>query len=441
MSARGAIAGERLQAAPADAASASASASAAASASASASGSASALPPPAAWLAESSPLYRGSNGALVFSHALHAARTLGCVACHAAALTSRSSVDLLVPTEAACRACHAIDRGAASEATCGKCHRGFRVGEVVARVQSAAAALKLSHAAHRQVECVRCHLARPGVATPDLAAGHGGAPTTSAQDAPGYPSMASCLSCHRDGGDARRCTLCHLATAAGLIDTSLGRALDGESVGGAPSPRPLDRPLLRPTTSQAGDAHGPGFANDHRAAASRSDRRCAACHDESYCSDCHAGTIRPLAFHPDDYLKVHAIAAKRAASECSTCHRYQTFCVGCHERVGVGARAADEWSGGQGAAPFHPAGWASAEGGSNLHAREARRNLSTCASCHREDDCLACHSADAGGLGVTPHPRGWRGSAQCRALDRSNRRMCSRCHVSADELGCDWTRK
>ena len=47
---------------------------------------------------------------LIFSHAKHAARGMTCLQCHPAAQTSRSAVDNLMPTEAECRGCHAIDR-------------------------------------------------------------------------------------------------------------------------------------------------------------------------------------------------------------------------------------------------------------------------------------------------------------------------------------------
>jgi len=49
-------------------------------------------------------------------------------------------------------------------------------------------------------------------------------------------------------------------------------------------------------------------------------------------------------------------------------------------------------------------------------------------------------SAEASALKISPHPANWRGSSRCRALDRSNRRMCLRCHVTDDELGCDWSK-
>ncbi|MEZ4359603.1 MAG: hypothetical protein R3B48_05435 [Kofleriaceae bacterium] len=236
--------------------------------------------------------------------------------------------------------------------------------------------------------------------------------------------MAECLTCHQPGTPRGSCEVCHLTSATGTLQLDVGQTSRG-----APA-------RLRPTSDLFGDSHRPGFSTDHRAAATRADRTCAACHEESYCAACHAGAIRPLEFHPPEYLALHATEARRAASECSTCHRYQSFCVGCHERVGIGARAAGEWT--PTSTRFHPEGWVSLGVGENRHGRAARQNLTACVSCHREDDCRPCHSADGAGLRVSPHPPGWAGSAQCEALDRGNRRMCLRCHVRADELGCAW---
>ncbi|MEO7095197.1 MAG: cytochrome c3 family protein, partial [Polyangiales bacterium] len=69
---------------------------------------------------------------LAFSHAKHLARGSTCTTCHASATTSRSAVDNLIPTEAACRACHPIDRAdvtktvaGAPPAACIACHPSF----------------------------------------------------------------------------------------------------------------------------------------------------------------------------------------------------------------------------------------------------------------------------------------------------------------------------
>lgn len=359
-------------------------------------------------------IYPAQRMPLTFSHAKHLTRGTTCTTCHPDATTSRSAVDNLIPTEKPCRACHPIDRSqpelvvaGAPPARCVACHPGFSADSptAVARVYLTPTPLKFSHAAHSKSSCASCH---GDLSKVDLA--------TRAH----LPTMSSCLTCHRDGTQERRCADCHLAKLGGLLDTDL----------------PQGR--LIPRQTGLGDAHGPGFARDHRQEARQVDATCTACHDRSTCLACHQGVTKPEEFHPGNYVLTHAVEARRGTPDCSACHRAQSFCVACHERSGLGLRGNRGFFGGDPSTAFHPAGWASRTGGTNRHAGEARRNIAACASCHRENDCLDCHSAEASSLRASPHPRGWRGSARCKALDRGNRRMCLKCHVTQDELGCDW---
>ncbi|MGE0550394.1 MAG: cytochrome c3 family protein [Kofleriaceae bacterium] len=355
-------------------------------------------------------VYPSQRLPLVFSHKQHLARGATCITCHPAAKTSRSAVDNLIPTEAACRACHPIDRSqpervvaGAPVVACRGCHPGWSPDRVVERVSLPPPPLKFAHNAHAKIDCARCH---GDMSTIDLA--------TPKQ----LPTMGSCLSCHTEGAQPDRCGDCHLAKLGGSIQTQFPH---GELV---------------PRNSGMGDGHGPEFAKRHAQEASQVGASCHACHDQSECVACHQGVTKPLEFHPGNYLLTHGVEAKRGTPDCSACHRAQSFCVACHERTGVGPRVTPAFDAG---GSFHPAGWATAGAGPNRHAAEARRNIASCASCHRENDCLACHSAEPGKLRASPHPPGWRGSARCRALDRSNRRMCLRCHVTGDELGCNWS--
>ena len=358
-------------------------------------------------------VYPAQRLPLVFSHKQHLARGTACAACHPAATTSRSAVDNLIPTEAACRACHPIDRSqpdrvvaGAPPTTCVACHPGWTPTTPVARVYLTPTPLKFDHSAHVKTACSQCH---GDLTKVDLA--------TTAQ----LPTMASCLSCHADGAEPRRCADCHLAKPGGLIET---RFAHGELV---------------PQHAGTGDAHGPQFATHHAQEARQVGATCNACHDQAECVGCHQGVVKPMDFHPGNYILTHGVEARRGKPECSACHREQSFCVGCHERSGVGTRAPSAFDAADPGRQFHPAGWASPGPGPNLHAGEARRNITSCASCHREEDCLTCHSAEPGKVNASPHPAGWRGSARCRALDRGNRRMCLRCHITQDELGCDWS--
>jgi hypothetical protein len=290
-------------------------------------------------------------------------------------------------------------------AQCRACHLGWSPNIPVARVYLTPTPLKFDHAGHKTA-CTGCHGDMTRV---DLA--------TTRQ----LPTMSSCLRCHTNGTDERHCADCHMTKLGGQLET--------------------DFPFgsLVPRHTGLGDAHAPGFSKNHRQEASQVGATCTACHDRSTCIACHQGVTKPMEFHPGNYVLTHSVEARRGTPDCSACHRAQSFCVACHERSGIGLRGKTDFNSTDPGRAFHPAGWASRTGGSNRHAFEAKRNITSCASCHREDDCLDCHSAEAGALRASPHPKGWRGSARCCALDRGNRRMCLRCHVTQNELGCDWS--
>jgi len=366
---------------------------------------------PTAW---SPVVYPAQRLPLTFSHAKHLARGMPCATtCHPGGATSQSAVDDLIPTEAACRTCHPIERDkpdlvvqGAPPVACRACHPQFVPGQPVEQVRLAPPPLKFPHAAHAKTSCDSCH---GDLRTVDLAT------------AQHLPTMASCLRCHTDGSEPRHCADCHLAKLGGLIETQ------------------FELGSLVPRHDGLGDAHGADFKTHHTQEARQNGATCSACHDQSECIACHQGVVKPMDFHPGNYVLTHAVDARRGKPDCSACHRYQSFCVGCHEREGIGRRGDTQFAPIDPARNFHPAGWATMGIGPNLHAGEARRNIASCASCHREEDCLTCHSAQPGSLRASPHPAGWRGSARCKALDRGNRRMCLRCHIAQDEIGCDWS--
>ncbi|ACY16080.1 cytochrome c3 family protein [Haliangium ochraceum] len=359
---------------------------------------------------------------LYFSHAAHLRlpEAPACLDCHPRAASSMSSIDDLMPREAACRPCHAIDRdqptkavaAGAPAARCDACHPGYAPGDVaVARLRVPVPNLKFPHRVHvaRGQACTGCH--------GDLAA-EGVALATRAQ----LPAMRSCLACHDDRQAARACTTCHLADAGGFVRT---RFAEG---------------ALMPSGTLRGAAHDLSFRSAH-AGASRSDPDyCASCHQQSFCVDCHDGAFKPMDFHGGNYVALHAIDARRDANECSACHRAQSFCTGCHSRSGVSADGrGSEFDAEQPGRGFHPPGW-SRPGlvGPGHHGFAARRNIEQCASCHREEDCVACHSGSPmGGIfGVSPHPPGWATSRRCRVLLSKNPRVCLRCHIDRAELRC-----
>jgi predicted CXXCH cytochrome family protein len=375
---------------------------------------------------------------LTFSHAKHLGRDpeLQCVECHDKAADSRSAVDRLTPTEDACAMCHPIDRTQPDLVIAGKpptackaCHPGWDpagpLNQPVARVAIPTPNLKFSHAAHKTTDCKTCH--------GDLAAEGVGLATRDQ-----LPRMRLCLGCHDDTRGASACTTCHLSDGAGRVRTSLP---DGQ---------------LQPSGRLEGDAHDPDFRMHHAQAAKGSGDYCANCHAERFCSDCHQGVAKPMDFHGSDYVLIHAVEARRGVPDCSACHRQASFCVGCHERSGVGARIdvagrgtpglSDFVPKGPGGERFHPGNYAVSNGrGAQSHSRDYQRNPQACVSCHREDFCIACHNGEdnslpspaRNGAKFDPHPLSWRNSAQCEALIKRNGRMCLRCHVQASELSCD----
>jgi hypothetical protein len=364
-----------------------------------------------------------------FSHVAHlGATSAACVDCHPAARTSRSALDDLLPVEAACATCHPIDRSRPDKvepgqpaARCVACHPGFdRATGLVPRLRVPPPNLKFDHRAHvvdRGIACVACH--------GDLRA-RSVALATRAQ----LPAMDLCLGCHDGTRASGRCTTCHLTGAGGRLETAFASG------------------TLAPTGGGDLAVHGPDFARDHAAAAGADPRSCKSCHAEEACVECHAGAVKPLDFHPGEYVAMHAIDARRGRPDCTACHRVATFCVGCHARVGVAADGrGSEFvppSAGPSERRFHPRGWVEVDDGAlslargpDHHAYEAQRNIKQCVSCHRESFCTTCHTAEPGSPRVNPHPPDWAGSRRCAALLRGNRRMCLRCHTDATPITCD----
>jgi len=365
-------------------------------------------------------IYPDQQIPLRFSHVKHLSLPdpPGCADCHARAQQSMSSLDNLIPTEQACRACHAIDRtqpekavpAGAPPARCDACHVGYQAGaQLVARVVIPVPNLKFPHRVHTEkgMACAGCH--------GDLrAAGVGLA--TAAQ----LPKEATCLTCHDGRRAASACTTCHLADAGGYVRTAY------------PSGK------LVPSGAQRGAAHDPSFRTAHAAAAENDPDYCGSCHSKAFCTDCHSGSLAPMDFHGGNYVAMHALDARRNVPDCSSCHRLQTFCTGCHARAGVTADGrGSEFDAADPARRFHPAGWAEQGAmGPGHHGFEARRNIKSCVSCHREQFCVDCHTAEPGSMGLSPHPPGWAASRRCRALLSRNPRVCLRCHLTPDELRC-----
>jgi hypothetical protein len=352
------------------------------------------------------------------AHRVHAEQAkMLCTDCHERATSSREAKDFLGPTAATCERCHAASHSTSSTSddvhreACAFCHI-----ETSAPSAAASSAMKLerrptahlhfSHAAHalHAIGCGQCH----GKV----------AKWADAEGSERIPRKPTCVRCHRgdsarNGGARSACITCHEAEA-GRMRTRFGRE------------------RLLPSSSLALE-HGPQFRFTHGAVAGNEPKACESCHHPRECQACHDGRLRPRSIHPSDWMAMHAIASKQG-NDCGSCHRLQSFCLSCHQRVGVVASGAPRALAHRGSVHPPASVWLTGPRGERHHGVMARRNLAECVSCHQERDCIRCHAAGAIGIpgapssGSTssPHPAGF--VANCRDLWQRNPRPCLACH-------------
>lgn len=177
-------------------------------------------------------------------------------------------------------------------------------------------------------------------------------------------------------------------------------------------------------TTQMPDDHTVDWLRRHGAVAMGQGNDCAVCHAEEDCIECHVESLdEPHMVHPPNYEVVHATDARQGLQDCTSCHRPDTFCEACHIQSGVSP--APEHSP-PSTVDFHPPDWLDPAAPDN-HATQARRDIVECASCHIEQDCIACHR------GINPHPPEFQ--FNCGHLVESDPSSCVQCHTETiDEL-------
>jgi hypothetical protein len=357
-------------------------------------------------------VYPGQDIPIKFNHGVHLAKGMDCSTCHEKIGSSRRARDNNFPRGESCDSCHTDQHNRTAEAAaavppkCGMCHVDVDdKNRVTSSLRAPPPLLHFNHQLHAQkgASCESCH---------------GDMSKVRLASTLQLPREADCLSCHDGFGATSRCGACHPAQRDGRLVT---RAIDDRAM-----------PQLVPRgASSWGAEHDLTFVEDHAHISKANPKLCESCHSETFCTDCHAGVIRPMRIHSGDYLNVHAMDARARTQDCQSCHRTQTFCLGCHQRLGLESTSSGGFNVG-GGLTFHPAGWSGPPGAPQDHAHAAQRNIAACSSCHTEDSCLACHAttgASTPGLGVNPHGRGFRDSAKCNALATRNRRVCLKCHV------------
>jgi hypothetical protein len=317
------------------------------------------------------------------AHAKCPAAKRDCLICHPAAASSRWASDRLVPAMEQCAECHeaARDATAISPFTddCRTCHRSVKAKKRPARGDYPRPNIRFSHKAHqKELGCQTCH--------PRAAASQ---PTGAGVDVVG---MKKCLTCHQ----GTQCRSCHLVHKDGKMVTELG----GEK--------------LLPPTWLKGPTHGVGWTGTHATVAGSDSAFCGACHRESFCQSCHTGKRRPRDIHPGDWLTSHGVSTRIDNPRCKGCHRKQTFCLTCHRRSGVAPDSPPRSRPEVGRAAYH-------RDMETLDLmRRAKRDVTSCVSCHNESSCVQCH------VRINPHPRNFQ--RKCKGLAARNRRSCAKCH-------------
>jgi hypothetical protein len=396
---------------------------------------------------------RPSN--LRFDHVAHARTAVtarpadsveagSCGACHTEPGASRMAVRPAVA--ARCLDCHRVAEAhlAQADSSCATCHVPLSGAAALAPAAVAAFPRPPSHdepgfalrghgarapalmasgatgvvascaTCHARDFCITCHVNAPEVAAiqalaPDARSlvhearlpvppGHARASFLRDHGREAGPAAASCAACHT----STSCTACHAAGRPAVI-AALAVAGPGRGPGAHIA-------RTRPAS------HTPLFVEGHGPEASARPASCSACHARTECLDCHRpGPGAAGDYHPAGFLVRHPSSAYGRDANCSDCHNPAQFCQACHQQAGLAGSA--RRLGGVG---FHDGARGFAVG----HGQAARQTLESCASCHAERDCTACHSAVGGGFRFSPHGPGFNPDR----LRRKNVSVCVACH-------------
>ncbi|MFA8342628.1 MAG: cytochrome C [Rhodothermaceae bacterium] len=291
-----------------------------------------------------------------FSHDQHS--DIKCSDCHLNTVNQEKLSGSLLPEKQVCAECHDVE----DETGCNTCHFEGKY-EPYNYKQGM---LKFSHSTHTDKNlCFYCHIEKQNDKT-----------------LIGNPEMSTCFTCHKNSVESENdCAVCHIKTDNLLPD--FHNNLD--------------------------------FAKNH---GSYSDQNCAMCHSNDFCSDCHTasglelnGLIQntypilapgeksnPLKLqklnrvHSMDYRFTHGIDARGKVSDCYTCHQAETFCIECHSENGLNPAGNSLLPLSHLNQEFITLGVGS---GGGEHARQARNDIESCASCHdtqgSDPNCIMCH--------------------------------------------------
>jgi hypothetical protein len=293
--------------------------------------------------------------------------------------------------------------------------------------------LSFDHATHRAA--VQGRPAAAGTAPPACMDCH--AEVGAAWMAVQPPVVSRCFACHglqtaHFAAPDSACSTCHVPLArAALLTRADVAAFE-----------------VPPSHRDSGFARGTGHGRLATRPGGGVAASCATCHAREFCLTCHVdGPEQPViqALAPDPrstaitarmaapashtqagFIEGHAREARADLQSCATCHTRES-CLTCHvgrTRMVAALYAAGPGRGAGAVITRHPPP-SHVAGFAEHHAGEAAARSATCAGCHTRADCLACHRPTAASA-PGYHPAGFLARHPVAAYSRETR--CSDCH-------------
>ncbi|HEX6434837.1 MAG TPA: hypothetical protein VFZ87_11370 [Gemmatimonadales bacterium] len=251
--------------------------------------------------------------------------------------------------------------------------------------------------------------------------------------------VQSCLDCHQmqtahlEAPDSS-CATCHVTLAQ-------ASRLTRKDVAEFPEPESHRRP---------------GFAFDLHGDLARPETRgvpvsaaCATCHARDFCAECHVNApevpviqalasdprstaqrvkLTPPANHHDpDFLTRHGGLARKAVSSCATCHT-QESCLACHSERTTGVEALPVAGPGRGKGATVGRKRPESHGSdfSDIHGPAANTRPRSCQGCHVQPQCLDCHRLNPPDPTPGYHPVGFLSRHPAAAYSQET--TCGDCH-------------
>lgn len=316
---------------------------------------------------------------------------------------------------------------------CDECHGE---GEHQRRPEDVPALCAQCHTEHYTEAdwCRRCHLDRAGIRPADhqtdsWGRSHGGSATCALTT---HGVSISCDTCHPNGESCRSCHRVPLPHPEGFAANHKSAAWAGrgdcaqcheestcdachdssEPASHAAEPFEHWKPDIlsasRCETCHEGScdschktrkppSHVEGWR--HGKAALEPSSHCGFCHRDSTCTDCHVLEMP----HSGSFFAKHG---EQDASQCGRCHQDRTTCLECHRLVLPTSHRDASWA--------------------KEHGDNADR--ASCAACHEEPVCAACHGLEL------PHADDFLVEHGEPAYERSE--TCAKCHDRAECLAC-----